>query len=288
MKPEDIPEHLIENFKNKFGALFIGAGLSMGAGLPSWEGLLGDLISLCKGIDYIHKDKINEYESLKSDPSKFLFLAEELKVELGKHFSMYFEDKFVNSNPQPTDNHEIIANMNLSLIVTINYDDLLEKAFNKVRGNYPNSFTYSEAKLAANNYWKEKFFILKAHGDAKKDVDSLILSQRDYRRVLYREPGYRSLLQSIFTTKSIVFLGVSFTDPEFNQLLDYLHDSYHGGGPMHYLVIEEDKMKKSLSRRFLEDFNIHTLTFNNDKGDYAELNSFLKIIQSEVPYGKSI
>lgn len=284
MKAEDIPEHLIENFKKKFGALFIGAGLSMGAGLPSWEGLLDDLIKLCKNIDYIPKEKIHEYESLKSDPSKFLFLAEELKVELGKHFSMYFEDTFVNSNPQPAENHEIIANMNLSLIVTINYDDLLEKAFNQVRGNYPNSFTYSEAKLAANNYWKEKFFILKAHGDAKKDVDSLILSQRDYRRVLYREPGYRSLLQSIFTTKSIVFLGVSFTDPEFNQLLDYLHDSYHGGGPMHYLVIEENKIMKSLSRRFLEDFNIHTVTFNNDKGDYAELTSFLKIIQSEVPY----
>ncbi|MEQ8552133.1 MAG: SIR2 family protein [Cyclobacteriaceae bacterium] len=284
MDKKDIPNELFDNFKKKSAALFVGAGLSIGSGLPSWEGLMEELIGVCRKVDYISKDKVEEYESLKDDPTKFLFLAEDLKVELGKNFSLYFEDRFVNANPQPTKNHELIAAMDLSIVLTINYDDLLEKAFNKVRGVYPNSFIYSESKNAANNYWKEKFFILKAHGDAKKDVETLILSQRDYRVLLYREPGYRSLLQSIFTTKSIVFLGVSFSDPEFNQLLDFLHDSYHGGGPVHYLVIEEGRLKKSMSRRFLDDFNIRTIPFNNASNDYSELTSFLELLQSEIPY----
>lgn len=284
MNISDLPKELIENFEKKFGALFIGAGLSIGAGLPSWPGLLNELIKLADKTDFIPEERINEYKKLEKDPSKYLFLAEELKYELGRRFNDYFEETFGSQNFEPTYNHELIAKTDLSLVITINYDDLIERAFTKVRMNYPNSFTYSEARLAANNFWKEKFFILKAHGDAKKDVESLILSQKDYRKVFYREPGYRSLIQAIFTTKSIVFLGVSFADPEFNQLLDYLHDSFHGGGPTHYLLIEESKMMNSMSRRFLEDFNIQTITFKNDNGNYEEITSFLEILQSAVPF----
>ena len=73
------------------------------------------------------------------------------------------------------------------------------------------------------------------------------------------------------------------TDPEFNQLLDFLHDSYHGGGPTHYLLMEKQKHLSPLSRRYLDDFNIETILFDNVKGDFAELTEALRILSVECP-----
>lgn len=283
MDKKNIPLELIENFKSGRGAFFVGAGLSLGAGFPTWDGLIRELISLAKKTPYISKEKIDEYEKLISDSSKFLFLAEELKLELGSHYSKYMEERFLNRSYTPTKNHELLASIACDIIVTINYDDLIEQAFIKKWGKSPNVFIYSQSKEAANSFWKDRFFILKAHGDAKRDIDSLILSQKDYRRTLYNQPGYRSILQSIFTGKSLLFMGVSLNDPEFNQLLDFLHDSYHGGGPTHYLLVEDKRNMKTIERRYVDDFNIQTIAFDNSKGDFYEITSLLEILSSEIP-----
>ena len=279
MDISNIPRQLVDNFRSNLGTFFVGAGLSIPVGFPSWEQLLKELIVEAKKISYISPEKIKEYEAMMGDNTKFLFLAEDLKFELGGKYYEYMENRFNVSGVKPTRTHELLVNIPTNLIITINYDNLIEKAYDNLHGEYPNPFTYSQSLEAANNFWKGKFFVLKAHGDAKQDVNSLILSQKDYRRVLYRESGYRSLLQAIFTTKSILFLGVSFSDPEFNQLLDYLHYSYHGGGPTHYLLIQEEKMNNTLARRFQEDFKIETIKYSNVKKDHKEVESFLKILE---------
>jgi hypothetical protein len=194
MTKADIPKELIDNFQNNSGVFFVGAGLSIAAGYPTWDGLIGELISEAEKISWVTKEKIAEYKKLIGDSSKFLFLAEELRVELGSHFTKYMEQRFQYSSHKHTKNHELIVATESSLVVTINYDDLIEQAYNAVYRVYPNAFIYSQAREAANNFWKNRFFILKAHGDAKRDIDTLILSQKDYRKTLYREPGYRSLL----------------------------------------------------------------------------------------------
>lgn len=278
----NIPTELLENFKKNTGVFFVGAGLSIPAGLPTWESLIKELIGVAEKQPWFNKDKTKEYDSLIKD-GQFLFLAEELKTDLGSSYNDYMEERFVTKNYNPTKNHEYLAKTQASLIITINYDRLIEKGYNKVYGDYPEPYLYSDSRAAANLFWKGRFFVLKAHGDAKKDIESIVLSQKDYRRTLYREPGYRSLLQSIFTTKSILFIGVSLTDPEFNQLLDYLHDSYHGGGPKHYLLINKDKCMPTMSRRFFNDFNIETITYENTDGNHNAITEFLKELSEKAP-----
>lgn len=283
MNINDIPKNLIDNFKSGVGVFFVGAGLSRASGLPTWGGLIEELINEAEKLNWVDTAKIDELRSLATDNSKFLFLAEELKIVLGTAYEEYFERRFVESKPSVTENHRNLVRTNCNLVITINYDDIIERAYNEVFATMPNSFIYSDAKKAANNFWKNHFFILKAHGDVKTDATSVILSQQDYRKVLYREPGYRNLLQSIFTTRSVLFVGVSMSDPEFNQLLDYLHDSYHGGGPTHYLLIEQDRTNGTLTRRFKDDFKIEVIMFENSKGDYAELSEFLKLLADIAP-----
>jgi hypothetical protein len=40
---------------------------------------------------------------------------------------------------------------------------------------------------------------------------------------------------------------------------------------------------ETISRRYFDDFNIQTITYDNAKGDYAELTMTLEILQSESP-----
>lgn len=281
--PKSVPPELFQNFKTGDGIYFVGAGLSLAAGYPSWSGLLSMLVDKAETLPGADPSKIAEYRSLMKDPARFLMIAEEVKVDLRLEYLRFMEQMFTDTSKKPTVAHELIVSTNAHMIITINYDDLLERAFVKVRADLPNKLTYAQSREAANNFWSERFFILKAHGDVKQDVTGLILSQKDYRRTLYRESGYRSLLQSIFTSKSIVFVGVSMSDPEFIQLLDYLHDSYHGGGPVHYLLMEESKATMIPARRFLDDFNIETIPYKNASGNHEEVIEFLRAVHKEAP-----
>ncbi|TGD58986.1 SIR2 family protein [Flavobacterium humi] len=279
---DHFPSEMIESFKDKSSVFFVGAGISIEAGLPTWGKLISELITLASSQPWCSADKVSEYNKLLAEGNSFLLLAEELKSELGSVFYDFMEDTFGRPDIRPTETMESILSFNSNIIITSNYDRLIENTYTKLNGYPPPTFTYSQSREIANNYWKQKFFVLKAHGDAFSDVQGIILSQRDYRKTLYRELGYKSILQSIFSTKSIFFVGTSMTDPEFNLLLDYLHESYSGGGPTHYLLISDEKANPIIQRRFFEDFKIKTITYNNKSGRHSEINEYLKELKSKI------
>lgn len=276
----EIPKKIIDHVKEGDLAFFVGSGISKNAGLPTWDELLDELIDFAYKKNRASDEQVKEYKESLKNKDHFFFIAEDLKQILETQYYEFMHEKFADKKLQPTENHKLIVRTNASLAITINYDNLLEKAYIQEFGDQPNSFTYSEPKLAANNFWRGEFFILKAHGDAKKAPETLILSQKDYRSTLYDQHGYKSLLQTIFTTKPILFLGVSMNDPEFKQLLDYLHHSFHGGGPKHYLLTEEGNTNTSIIKRYEEDFNIETIPYSNQAGDHQEVNNFLKELQN--------
>ncbi|SEL41399.1 SIR2 family protein [Parapedobacter koreensis] len=279
---DHFPLEMTDSFKQKSSIFFVGAGVSIEAGLPSWSELIKDLIDLASKQPWCRPDKVDEYKKLLSSDSNFLLLAEELKSELGSLFYDYMESTFGRPDIEPTVTMESILGFNTNIILTSNYDRLIENTFARIHGYSPPTFTYSQSREIANNYWKQKFFVLKAHGDAFSDVQGIILSQRDYRKTLYRELGYKSILQSIFSTKSVFFVGTSMTDPEFNLLLDYLHESYSGGGPTHYLLISDEKANPIIQRRFFEDFKIQTITYKNRSGNHSEINEYLNILKKKI------
>src|SRR5262245_60398049 len=125
-----LPGEIFDNFKSKRSCFFVGAGLSIPAGFPTWGGLLEKLIQVVKQKG-ANAEKLLDYEKLKGDPTKFLFLAEDLKSELGNEFYDLMEDWFGSPDVSPTPNHELLVQIRSNLTITINYDRLIENAFNK-------------------------------------------------------------------------------------------------------------------------------------------------------------
>jgi hypothetical protein len=134
-----VPSDLIDAYKKKRAALLVGAGASVGAGLPTWRQLLLELIDTVEKNAPDSAANIGQYRKLAADPSKFLLLATELKETLGNsRFEDFIEQRFRDSKIKPTDLHKKLTQLKLAqFVVTTNYDTLIEQAFRFNRAGFP-------------------------------------------------------------------------------------------------------------------------------------------------------
>ncbi|UZD21804.1 SIR2 family protein [Algoriphagus halophytocola] len=258
--------------KNSFG-IYVGAGLSMGAELPSWSQFLNDLISILEKKD-IASNRVSEMRDLALIPSKYLMLAEEIRSLIQNDLEKLVREKFEDKSKQPTAVHDALVKIKSKFIITTNYDTLIERALVKNFSNFfPTVYTYKDASSINYSLWNGDFFVLKAHGDAKTPKE-IILTERDYRNIIYNQMGYQSILHAIFSTNSILFLGVSLDDPELTLLLRYIHNIFHGGTPNHYALLPKDKITATEIENWRKDFNIHIITYD-PKDNHVEVAGFI-------------
>ena len=268
----NIPRRLVERYLDDKCGFFVGAGLSQGAGYPGWPELLEGMID--RAVEQRLDVDADEYRSLAKDPSKFLMLAETLKDDLGAaEFQTYLEDTFRDPR-SPSRTHELLVSLTRGrFIVTTNYDDLIEKAFASQR-EYRNAYKYYESDSIQRALFRRDFFVLKAHGDAYTAADKVVLTDKDYRRLLYRELGYQSVLQSMFTMYSFIFVGCSLQDPELRMLLGYINTAFPEGGTEHFALLKESATYKSERKRWKKDYNVAVIPID----DFDELDVFLETL----------
>jgi SIR2-like protein len=172
-------------------------------------------------------------------------------------------------------NHTLLTSIPFDIAITTNYDKLLERSYAKV-GYVPPTYTHSRAPDFVDALWRKKFFILKAHGDVDHKTE-MILTERDYRDIIYRSAGYQSALSAIFTTKSILFLGASLSDPETRLMLAFLHDAFHGSGSRHYALVSSTDFSETLASRWRKDYKVQLLTYDPTTGR-PEVGAFLNML----------
>ena len=273
---DDPPKELLDAIQEEKCVLFVGAGLSVAAGYPTWISLLDHLIARClagKNIDKAHAD---ELKGLIKQPDKLLMVAQDLSDRFTPPtFRDELAEVFSPDKASPTDAHIEITKTPFACIVTTNYDDLLEQAYAKVNaGKIPRHFSHEDVTDFADALWKNRFFILKAHGDAQRK-SSMVITERDYRTIIHRSPGYRTILSAIFATKTVLFLGVSLTDPETKLLLTHLHDAFAGSGQYHFALVSTKEFNKTVANHWRTDFKVQCLQYEpTDK--HPEVLEFIK------------
>lgn len=259
--------------KESFG-IYVGAGLSMGSGLPSWENLLLELISILERKGLAHS-RIDEMRSLAMNPSKYLMLAEELRDLIQNDLEKLIRDRFEDKTKVPNSTHDVLVKLKSKFIITTNYDTLIEKALVKNFDNFfPTIYTYKDASSINYSLWNNDHFVLKAHGDAKTPKE-IVLTEKDYRNIIYNQSGYQSILHAIFSTNSILFVGISLNDPELLLLLGYIHNIFHGGSPTHYALVANNMVTSTEIDRWRKDFNIEILSYN-PRDNHIEVQEFLQ------------
>lgn len=204
-------EHEIASFIKNFAkevkennaAIFVGAGLSASAGFVDWKSLLKPIA-----------------EELRLDISKednLVSLAQYHYNEKGQNrhrINQLLVEEF-SRDAMLTDNHRILARLPISTFWTTNYDKLIEKALEGARKVADVKYT---VKQLANTKPKRDAIVYKMHGDVEHPSDA-VLTKDDYEKYHIKFAPYVSALTGDLVSKTFLFLGFSFTDPNIDYVL---------------------------------------------------------------------
>ena len=183
--------------------VFLGAGISAGAGLPSWGQLIQRLVEKAELSDEQHKamqqfNFLDQAEILNKQLSKAGLNMNREIVEILTREKIYSLA------------HTLISDWPVDETVTQNYDNMFEMACrdnNKPLSVIPYSYEEGTGK-----------WILKMHGCVTKP-DDIVLSRSDYLDYDYSRSALSGIVQALLVTKHMLFLGFSLTDDHFIQLI---------------------------------------------------------------------
>ena len=244
---------------------FIGAGMSIPAGLPMWGTLL-ELIdrdlgfplstkrgvkNVWDGINQVKQEKTKDGVVVEADGNytwadtkkpwdDYLEIAEELHRScvhdrMENHGATEEEGtKFFKKvvavhcdSPKHAVGHAMLANIPARSSITTNYDTLFEKACHGVEpfGAKP----YSSETMAVLPWSPKKEcnrWLLKMHGCCSH-TDDIVLTADDYAK--YESSGQAALgglVQAELMTSHMMFTGFSMTDANFKRLIDSVMKAY--------------------------------------------------------------
>lgn len=277
-----VPSELIEKISQDKCVVYVGAGLSMGAGLPRWQTLLERMIewSLNHGISFSNKTDLEKMIG----EGKFLKVANIIVKKMGnQRFGEFLISVFRKPGLKPTEAHFLLAEIPFTSVLTSNYDKLIESAYIVARGGESVPvFTHSNHKDLAAVLSSKEFHILKTHGNID-DIESVVLSLEDYQRLMHSNELYKIYLQQIFTSKTVLFLGFSLTDPDLTSILDGLRVHLMEITPPHYALIEQSMISETEAEELRDSYNIHVLRYKASNPSHPEVTEFLKEVIEKMP-----
>jgi len=276
-----IPTQLADSLKNHRCILFVGSGMSVAAGYPSWNQLVTQLVTEVAGAFPEEADSLKNYAATSKDP---LMIAEFVRSKLGvQRYGTLLRHLF-DKQLQPQLAHQLIAKTNYRAVITSNYDKLIETAITFGRGWFPTVFTSESVSSLGSVLYEGQFFVYKLHGDVAA-AESIVLTSQDYDRLILRYPHVRSFLQAIFLNYVVLFVGYSLYDPDFQLVLKELQLIFEGYTPTHYALLPD--AHEFTSEHLMARMNIQVLPYNS-VDNHKEAIDFLEAMRQVAPYEAAV
>ena len=277
-------KELSKKYHNYKVALFLGAGVSMSANMPSWDELVASFLvnrfrnESKKNLDDNIVDELARIAKLNSDNSpisqtRFIKqnIEPEIYLELLKE-SIYHNEKSININ---NDLFEVLTNLiryencvYIKDIITFNFDNLLERKFEQKYIAYQKFTNYEE--IQNQNYVN----IYHVHGYIDKEATP---DEVDLERIIFSEEQYHKMYNDVYNLSNIkqinalrekncLFIGCSLSDPNMRRLLDIAYDKSEA---KHYAILKKEDIK--LPNSMSKDSNAYLLYQNfhlKNRNDY--------------------
>jgi len=206
---------------NREAALFVGAGLSMPAGFKSWQELLREVAADLR----LDIDRETDLVALAQ------FHVNERRAR--SKLNQLLVDEY-NRDLKPTPNHRFIASLMIETVWTTNYDQLLERAFREAGKR-------CDVKVTTENFATtlrgKDVTVYKMHGDVTQPHEAVI-TKEDYELYNIRREVFTNALRGDLVSKTFLFLGFSFTDPNIDYILSRIRALLGNNPRQHYCIMK--------------------------------------------------
>lgn len=277
---ESFIENYVKDLNDDSASIFAGAGLSISSGYVNWKELMSDLAKeLGLNIDQ-ENDLISiaQYHVNENGNNRYGITKKILEE--------------FTENVKESENHKIIARLPITSIWTTNYDQLIEKVLLNEKKNIDIKFKENQLLYTKP---KRDVVLYKMHGDVN-EPDSAILTKQDYEQYFQTHETFVNALKGELITKTFLFIGFSFSDPNLDYILSRLHLRHGIHKRKHYCFLKKNiigdaqnpvveiftynNIKQQLFINDLKRFGITSLLVNK----YDEITDVLKEI--EFKYNK--
>ena len=274
--PPQIPPRLARTVRSRKCILFAGSGLSAAAGLPTWGEMVLRLVEEAREMPRAKVQGLGELIEKKD----WFSLAEFARTTLPPSDFSEVLMEMLSDKGRPSRAHEVIARTEYRGIITTNYDRLLELTIARTRSSMPTVFTTAGLPAMGMALFNPAFFIYKMHGDIVES-DGIILTASDYDRMILFSPHSRSFLHGAMLNHTLLFVGYSLSDPDFQLILRELSLMFQNHVPKHYALIPNcgDFAEEHLLRRL----NVQAISYD-PADDHREAADFLAELQALAPY----
>jgi hypothetical protein len=226
MKFSNEIEAFIKDYVNDLtegaAAIFAGAGMSKSVGFVNWPELLTDIatelgLSIDKEHDLISLAQyhVNENNS---------------KAKITKKILQEFSEQ-----AEPSLNHKIIARLPINTYWTTNYDTLIEDSLKEA--NRIADIKHETEQLAVTRP-KRDAVVYKMHGDVNH-ASKAVITKEQYQAYYKTHEHFITALSGDLLTKTFLFIGFSFTDPNLDYVLGRLSINFGKDARDHYCFLKK-------------------------------------------------
>ena len=239
-----------QNIINDEASIFIGTGVSMNSGLPSWHKLLAPC-----------------FEQLNISSSKNLSLYKIAQYYANSHSDSALRkmvNEKINTFYESNELLEILLKINFRSIWTTNYDNLVE---NELRKNkIPHNVIIDEKDLTQIST-HDKVNIYKINGDVSTP-NKMVLTQNDYENYENTHSLFLTFLKKELVSNTFLFIGYSFEDQIIMDCLSSTMRLLGGTGNLHYaLIFLDDSVEKDIEYKtddLKKRYNVESIYVDSD------------------------
>lgn len=228
-------EDLINDLAQQKVVLFLGAGVSSSVNLNAndrfkgWPEFLEDA---AKDRNSTLKKQIKSLLKAKD----YLLACELLQADYGDTWERKVTEEYGRA-AQPSILHKALISLRQRIILTTNFDKLIESAWASSLADGERHFKV--ISKVDNDIFKvlkehDSSYIIKIHGSID-DVSNIVFSRSQYIRLAFGNENYSLFLDSLLLNYTFLFVGFSMDDPAITSLMELYAYKYPKSRP-HYII----------------------------------------------------
>ncbi|RIW32554.1 hypothetical protein D3H55_13305 [Bacillus salacetis] len=278
---------ILKEIRNNNLSIFAGAGLSRGSGFVDWRGLLRDIAT-----------------ELDLDINKELDLVSVAQYHFNANGRQTINEAIVDEFQRAAERNEnmnILSRLPIDTYWTTNYDSIIEDTLGDVGKIVDKKINQNQMKNFKPN---RDVVVYKMHGD-RDFPDDAVITRDDYEKYDSTKALFTTQLKGELISKTFLFIGFSFEDPNLEQILSKIRIDLLGDSPKnHYCFFRKvnkydqqykkqdgsidedafnyDKVKQDLKVKDLKRYGINSVLIE----EYADITTILKNIEKKFKVNK--